>query len=345
MASTVSTWTLRKLAEAIGGQLDGPAELEILRPVPAGSHDPSGITFAESNRYFEKVRGTSVGAVIVDGQLDTGGIPAIRSANPRMAFGAVLAIFSRPPVQEPGIHPTAVVHETARVDPTASVGPYAVVAAEAEIGPGTQVFPFCYVGERCRIGANCTLMPHSVLVQDVELGEETTVQPGAVVGTEGFGFAWDGSRHVRVPQAGTVSIGANAEIGANACIDRATAGATEIGTGVKIDNLVQIGHNVAVGEHSILAGQAGIAGSATIGKRNIFGGQARIKDHAKTCDDVVLGGGTGIMGDIEQPGQYFGFVAQPLRDGLRQVSMWAKLPEMAERIKALEAAIEALSKK
>ncbi|MCE9559701.1 MAG: UDP-3-O-(3-hydroxymyristoyl)glucosamine N-acyltransferase, partial [Armatimonadetes bacterium] len=231
MAAEQSSWTLGELAQILGAELVGPAEAVILRPVGAGTNDPSGITFAESDRYFPKIIGSGVGACLVP--LGTGnlGVPLLRVRSPRAAFGMMLGLAARPLTLPPGVHPTAQIDPTAQVDKTAKIGAFCVVGAEATIGAGSEIHSGCFVGDRCVVGEHTTLKPGVTLVKDVMMGMACLIHSGAVLGAPGFGFAFDGKKHMHIPQVGGVLLGDFVEIGANTCVDRATVGNTEIGTG------------------------------------------------------------------------------------------------------------------
>jgi len=328
--------TLADIAQAVGGKLGGPADHPVSRPVPADSDDPNGIAFAGSAKYLAVAMSSKVGAVLVSPDLAPCEKPHIVVDDPRMAFGRLLALWKRELPIELGIDPRAVVSPYARIDPTASIGPYAVVERGAIVGPGSRVFPFAYVGEDCVVGESCRIMPHAVLYQSVKLGARVTVHAGAILGADGFGFDWDGAQQIKVPQIGAVEVGDDVEIGANTCIDRATAGSTEIGEGTKLDNLVQIAHNVRIGRHTVIAAQAGISGSTDIGDRVTMGGSVATSHHVQIADDVVLGGRTGVTSDIDEPGQYWGMPARPIREAMRASLLASRLPELLARIKELE---------
>ncbi len=335
MESGATGWTLSALAHALEGTFEGPAELRLERPVPSNSQDSAGVTFAESDAFLALAEQSGVGAVIVG--LDVAcAKPCIRVASPRQAFARLLALVDRPLAFSEGVHPTAVVHPEALVHPDAIIGPYAVIERHAQIGAGARVYAFCYVGERCIVGAGAALHPHVVLVRDVQVGEGTLVHSGAVLGADGFGFVFDGTRQHKVPQVGGVVIGSDAEIGANTAIDRATAGATRVGSGTKIDNLVHIGHNTSFGEHCVIAGACGFGGSSTIGDRVTFGGQVAVSDHVSIVSDTVLGGRTGVTNNIDSPGTYLGLPARPIREAMRILAAAAKMPELWARLRKLE---------
>jgi len=338
-------WTLGDLARRFGGELHGPDTLQLARPVPAGSSDPEGITFAESQKYLDAVMGSGVGAVLLPPSLGEADVPFVRVSSPRQVFAALLAEALRPMSLAPGIHPLAAVDPGAFVDPSARIGAYVVIERGARVGAETQVFPHGYIGEDCQIGARVVLFPRVTLYRDVSIGEGSVVHSGAVLGADGFGFVWDGKRHVKVPQVGSVRIGANVEIGANTSIDRATCGETVIHDGVKIDNLVQIAHNVSVGANTVIAAMGGISGSVTIGERNVLAGNVATVDHVTICDDVVLGGRSAVVSSITEPGEYFGTPALPIGEGLRQLAIMRKLPELQRRLQELEREMASLKEK
>jgi UDP-3-O-[3-hydroxymyristoyl] glucosamine N-acyltransferase len=341
MADGTIGWTLGDLAALVGGEVEGDPGTRIRRPISAGVDDPEGITFCESADYLAKAEATSVGALILPPGLSSSK-PALRHPVPRLAFAKVLALADRSLPLETGIHPTAIVDPGAIVDPDAQIGAYVVVERNAVIEAGAKIYPFCYVGDGCHIGAKATLYPHAVLYKDVSVGHGSIVHSGVVLGADGFGFMWDGQRRFKIPQAGSVELGAYVELGANTTVDRATTGTTSIGTGTKIDNLVQIAHNVTIGEHGAIASQTGIAGSSTLGDRIVMGGQSAVGDHVTITADVTFGGHTGSAKDISEPGAYFGMPAQPVGDGLRSYMMVPKLPDLARRIRELEKKVKEL---
>lgn len=336
MAQDAKSWTLGEVAARLGGELGGPAAQPVSRPVPADSDEPEGITFAGSPRYLAKALASQVGAIIISPSLLPCAKPHIVVDDPRAAFGRLLSEWKRELPIEAGVHEWAAVSSEARIDPSASVGPFAVVERGAVVGPSCRVYSHAYIGENCILGEGCRVFPHAVLYQDVRLGQRVIVHAGAILGADGFGFEWDGAKQIKVPQIGSVEIGDDAEIGANSCVDRAMAGTTEIGQDVKLDNLVQIGHNSHVGDHTVVAAQAGISGSTTIGERVTMGGAVATSHHVEITDDVVLGGRTGVTSDIDEPGQYWGTPARPIKEAMRASLLVYRLPEMLQRIKELE---------
>lgn len=341
MAEATPSWTLGRIAEIVQGELHGPADLPIERLASAESGDSGGIAYAESESFLAKAVEGGLRALLIPPNLASD-IPHVVVASPRMAFAKLLAIADRPLPSEPGIHPTAVVSPHAAIDPSASIGAYVVVERHAVVGPGVRIYPFSYIGDSCKIGAYTVINPNVTLYKDVTLGERCILHSGLVLGADGFGFVWDGKRRFKVPQAGSVEIGSDVEIGANSTIDRATIGATAIGDGSKFDNLVHIAHNVRIGEHSAFAALVGIAGSSTIGDRCVFGGQSGLADHCTIADDVTFGGRTGGSQDVSEPGAYFGAPALPVAEALRVYMSVPKLPSILKRLRALEQEVERL---
>ncbi len=335
------SWNLNEIAELVAGELMGPGEVRILRPVSAGTNDPEGVTFAESEDALEKIKNSHIGAVLISLQEELLNKPCIRVEDPRAAFNEILIRYERPLSIEPDIHPTAIVHPSANVDPSAVVGAYTVVGPEVQINAGVKIYPHCYIGDRSVVGEGSVLYPRVVLYHDVILDQKVILHSGVVLGADGFGYYWDGKQHVKIPQVGHVKIGAFVEIGANSSIDRATCEVTEVGAGTKIDNQVQIGHNVHLGRCCIVCGQAGIAGSCEIGDGVVIGGQVAIKDHSKIVSGARLAGRTGVMQDIEKPGDYYGVPAMPIRQAMRKLALEQRLPELFERLKAVEKMLDA----
>lgn len=335
MEKEAPAWTLGSIAAMLGGEAIGPPDLEVRRPVSAGDDDPKGITFAESDSYLKQVEASGVGAVIVGPGVETTK-PAIRVQVPRVAFFKLLHLAERPLSATPGVHPSASIDPTASVALSASIGPFAVVGPAAKIDDGVIIGAHCFVGDRCVVGRDTRLFPRVTLYQDVLIGEGCIIHSGAVLGADGFGFIWDGRTRLKVPQVGGVRIGDHVEIGANTCIDRATAGDTVIESGSKLDNLIQVGHNGHIGQHVVIAGQCGISGSVTIGDRSVLGGGVGTTDHVTIGADVTLGGRSGVDKDILEPGEYFGTPARPAREALKAFVLTTKLPEIWQRLRRLE---------
>lgn len=335
MAREVPSYTLGELAEALGGRLIGDASLLIRRPVPAGNPDPNGITFTESEYYSEHIRQKPCGAAIVKEHDPELPVEQIVVEHPRMKFAEVLEMYIAPAGPEEGIHPTAVVSHEAEIGENVAIGAHCVVGA-AKIGDGVTIYSGAQVGDRCEIGSGSVVHSNAVLYEDTVLGEGCVIHSGASIGTDGFGYQFDGEQQVKIAQVGRVVLGDAVEIGSRTCIDRATCGETVIGKGTKIDNLVQVGHNVIIGENCVIASQTGISGSTKIGNRVTIGGQVGIGDHIKICDDVTLAARTGVTGDIESPGAYAGYPALPIGQGMRVISGQKEIPGLLKRVRQLE---------
>lgn len=336
MATELSNWTLGEIAQMIGGELRGDPSVRLHRLVGAGEADSEALTFASSPDYLELIAPSSIGAIIVWPGAPETGAATITVENPRAAFGQILALIDQPAPIDPGVHERAILKPGATVPTSASIGPGAVIEATAKIGERTKIHAGAYIGDNCSVGDDCIVAPNAVLVKNVRVGNRCVIHASAVLGAAGFGFEWDGERHVKLPQIGGVVVGDDVEIGANTCIDRGMLSDTVIGNGVKIDNLCQIAHNVTIGDNSILTGMVGIGGSSSLGKRVVVGANAGISDHVTICDDVRLGGRTGVASDISEPGEYFGQPAQKKRDAIRTFLLLPKLPELWSRLRALE---------
>jgi UDP-3-O-[3-hydroxymyristoyl] glucosamine N-acyltransferase len=339
------THTLDEIARIVDGQLHGPGDLIITDAVPAGDSGASAITFAESAEYLSFVEASDVAAVLVGEDVDSSK-PHIRCKNPRKAFVRILATLVRElPLQE-GIHETAIVSNEAKVHPSARVGAYCVVERGVVIDEDSKVYPFCYIGENCRIGKGCRVYPHATFYQDVSLGDRTVIHANSVLGADGFGYYFDAGTHKKIPQVGGVVIGDDCEIGALTAIDRAMAGDTCVGDGTKLDNLVQIAHNVNVGKHTVMAAQVGIGGSSKIGDYNVFAGQAGAADHVSTPPGSTFGAGTGVTRSVVEPGAYWGkFIPRKAAEEKKIQTALGKLPELLKRVRELEEQVRRLKAK
>ncbi|MFL6713667.1 MAG: UDP-3-O-(3-hydroxymyristoyl)glucosamine N-acyltransferase [Sulfurifustis sp.] len=336
--------TLAELARRFGGRVRGAGDVDIVAVAPLARAGPGQISFLHDRRHRPQLATTRAAAVILradDAEAYAGN--ALIVEQPQLCFARVAAFLHPPPAAKPGIHPSAVVDPAARVAATASIGANAVVEADAVIGEEAQIGPGCYVGRDASIGAHTRLVGHVWIGPRCVIGTNSLLHPGAVIGADGFGFTKDGERWVKIPQLGRVVIGNDVEIGANTTIDCGTFSDTEIADGVKLDNLIQIGHNVRVGEHTIMAACVGIAGSTTIGRRCVFAGQVGVADHVSITDDVTLLGKAMVTNAIDRPGSYAsGIPVERAEDWRRRVARFRHLEEMAQRLKQLEKEIEDL---
>jgi UDP-3-O-[3-hydroxymyristoyl] glucosamine N-acyltransferase len=264
----------------------------------------------------------------------------LRTASPKLAFAKAAAWRVPEPPITPGIHPTAIVSDTASLAAGVAVGPYAVIEDGVEVGAGTEIGAFCFLGRGARLGKECRLHPRVTLYAGVRLANRVVVHASAVIGSDGFGYVFGEGKHWKFPQIGTVEIGDDVEIGASTTIDRGALETTRIGTGVKIDNLVQVAHNVRIGEHTIVAAQTGISGSSVVGSCVVLGGQVGVADHCHIEDRAIAGAQAGIpTGKTIRAGQtVWGTPARPLAKFKEQYAWFTRLPELAERLRKLERA-------
>ena len=333
-------FTLAEVAEAVGGRVVGDPSLR-LTGVNALEHaTPSELSWLAEPRRVRDAAASRAGAILVASQQAAGGRPAVVVANPLAAFAAWHARLRPAARPRPGVSARANVDKTARIGKGASVAAGATVGGGARIGPRAVLAAGAFVGEDAEIGEESWLHPNAAVLAGCRIGARCVLHAGAVVGSDGFGYVWDGERHRKIPQVGIVRVEDDVEIGANATIDRATLGETLIGRGTKIDNLVQVGHNVVVGEHSILCGQAGIAGSAHLGRKVTLAGQVGVGDHAKLGDGATATGQAGIPSGANVPAGAVlsGYPPAPHRDFLRRAALVARLPELFRRLEQLEKA-------
>ncbi|HKQ31354.1 MAG TPA: UDP-3-O-(3-hydroxymyristoyl)glucosamine N-acyltransferase [Burkholderiales bacterium] len=330
--------TLAELARLVKAELRGDADVRIESANSLKNAEPGQIAFVAHARHADDLRATRASAVVMAADI----APQYRGnalivENPSLAFAQICALLhpsAKPPV---GVHATATIHPSARIASTASVGAMSIVEEDAEIGDGAIVGPASFVGRGVRIGKGTRLYARVVIQERCRIGNDCLLQPGVVIGADGFGFARDGNRWVKQPQLGRVVIGDNVEIGANTTIDRGTLGDTEIGNGVKLDNLVHIAHNVRIGEDTAIAACVGVAGSTVIGKRCTVAGQAGIKDHVEIVDDVHITAASAVIDSITQPGVYSGTVrAQPAAQWRRNAVRLSQLDDLAQRVRRLE---------
>jgi UDP-3-O-[3-hydroxymyristoyl] glucosamine N-acyltransferase len=301
------------------------------------SAGPGDLVFVRSARYAKALSSSSAGAVIVPEGVDAGPLPAIRSPDPGLDFARAAALLCPAPSPEPGVHPSAVVDPDARVDPTAHVGALAVVGARSRVGAGSVLYPHSVVYPDAVLGAACTLHAGAVVREGSLLGDRVVLQPGAIVGGDGFGYALnEQGLFEKVPQLGRVVIEDDVEIGAGATVDRATLGETRIGRAVKIDNLVMIGHNCELGEGTVVVAQTGLAGSTRVGRRAFLMAQVGTSGHLSIGDGAFLGARAGVIRDVAPGARVFGYPAVEERAWHRVVAALTRLPELLRRVRALE---------
>jgi UDP-3-O-[3-hydroxymyristoyl] glucosamine N-acyltransferase len=344
--------TVRDLAACVGGRVVGDPDVEIRGFAGIDRARKGDITFVADDRYLPALQASEASAVVVKAEVPACAASQIITPEPNLAFARIVSDAQRARARGAGgIDARACVAPSARVDPTATIRAGAVVEPGAAIGPRTVVASGAYVGEDATIGADCMIHPNVSILDDVRIGDRVTVHAGSVIGSDGFGYATDGEGvHHKIPQIGCVVVEDDVEIGANACIDRARFHETRIGRGTKIDNLVQVGHNVVIGPHSALAAHVGIAGSSVLGKHVALGGMVGVRDHVKIGDAARVGAYSGVGNDLDGGQDYLGIPAMPYRQGLKIRLLTTRLPELdaslkeaQEKIAALEAALKRLS--
>ena len=331
------TFTLQELADFCGGELRGDPTQKISSAAALSDAVPGEITFYADPRYMARLRKTRASAIFVPLDFSEKTAAAqIRVANPSKAFElVVLKLAPKPIVFTPGIHPTAIVDSTAKLGNDVSIQPHAVVEANASIGDKTVIGAGSYVGHECIVGDSCLIYPNVTIRERNRIGARVIIHSGAVIGADGFGFEFVEGRYQKIPQIGIVQLDDDAEIGANTTIDRARFGRTWIQEGVKIDNLVQIAHNVTIGKHSVVAAQTGIAGSTRVGEKVMIAGQVGVIGHLTIDDNTIIAAQSGISKDLPG-GAWFGSPAVPLADAKRQIAWSHRLGKLFERVKALE---------
>jgi UDP-3-O-[3-hydroxymyristoyl] glucosamine N-acyltransferase len=337
------SFKLGELAKIVGGDVEGDADVEIVGVAGIREAKDGDITFVANPKYETFLDSTLASAVIGSPTLACNR-PILRIENPYLAYLKVLNLFAEEltPKYPREVHEAAVVESDARLGENVAVGPFCQVCSEVSIGDNTTVLAGTFIGQDVRIGRDCLIYPNVTIREGCRIGDRVIIQPGAVIGADGFGFAKDGQTHHKVPQIGRVILEDDVEIGANTTVDRATTGDTVVKRGSKIDNLVQIAHNVVVGEDSILAAQAGIAGSTELGQNVVLGGQAGLVGHITIGDGAMVGAQGGVTKSVPPNTAVSGYPAREHKKARRLWAMTNRLPELLDRIKELERKIELL---
>lgn len=333
---------LRDIAALVGGELRGDGAVEITGAAGIAEAGEGEITFVAGPKMVGPARQGRAAAFLVKDLIDDLPTPQVRVGNPSLAFAKLLAHFYSTPRPSRGVSSRAAVAEDAVIGPEASIYEFAYIAQGTRIGSRSVIYPGVYIGEGCSIGEDCIVYPNVTIREGTRIGNRVIIHAGAVIGADGFGYVFDGTGHFKIPQVGAVRVEDDVEIGANTTIDRATTGVTVIGKGTKIDNLVQIGHNVRVGGNVILVAQIGIGGSSDIGAGAVLGGQVGVADHTRIAPGTMIGAQSGVMGDVKQ-GIYTGSPAIPHREWLKATTLFARLPELKKKIDELERRVHSLS--
>ncbi len=328
--------TAAAIAAQLQGEVVGDGSVLLTGFAPANAAQAGDLTFAENQSYFAAAEQSAATAILVPAEFSSATKVLIRVPNTRVAFAKVLPLFFPEPTFAPGVHPSASVAASAKIDPTAHVGPNCVIGEGVTIAARAALLGGNHLAADCIIGAESKLFPNVVLYPRTQIGQRVILHAGVVLGSDGFGYVFDASFHRKVPQIGNVVVHDEVEIGANTTIDRGALGSTVIGRGTKIDNLVQIGHNVIIGEHCIIIAQVGIAGSTKIGSYVTIAGQAGLAGHLKINDRVTIGAKAGVMTDIPAGEKWLGSPARPDRQAKRQMIALQRLPELVRRVNELE---------
>jgi len=339
------TMTLGQLAEALGATLKGPEALQITGLATLQEAGPGQLSFLANPQYRKYLDNCQAAAVLLKAA-DAEGFAgnALIVADPYLAYARISHLFDPKPKAVAGIHPSAVVAEDAQVDASASIGPFAVIESGARIGANVSIGAHCFIGARCVVGEGGWLAPRVTLYHDVTIGKRVVIQSGAVIGGEGFGFANEKGIWRKIAQIGGVTIGDDVEIGVNTAVDRGALSDTRIGDGVKLDNQIQIAHNVQIGDHTAMAACVGISGSARIGKHCMLAGGVGLVGHIDICDNVFVSGMTMVTRSITEPGSYSsGTAMQPLADWRKSAARIRQLDDMAKRLQQLEKRVDTVT--
>ncbi len=330
---------LKDIAAAVQGRLIGDGEASVTGVSSIKDAAAGDITFLTHRSYKRYLPDCKATAVILGRDIETDRLKHMNIIvvdNPGLAYIRAAELFLGPVKNAQGISPLAFVATGAHIAEDVSIAPYVCIGDNAVIERGVTLFPFVYIGDGSVIGEDTTIYPHVTIYRNTSIGKRVAIHGGTVIGSDGFGYMWDGKKHAKIPQLGSVEIEDDVEIGANVAIDRASLGKTVIKKGTKIDNLVQVAHNVSIGEHSIIVAHVGIAGSATIGSNVVLAGQVGVKDHISIGNNVMAGGQTGITKDVPDNMLVMGTPHMPHREWMKLQSYLKKLPALFERIKKVE---------
>ena len=338
-------WRLDEIVAHLGGALEGDGSIVVSQVATLASAKTGQIAFLANPKYRQQLQSTNASAVIVPPKFagDTT-LPRIVHPNSYAYYARVVQLLNPAEARPRGVHPSAVVHSV--VPPSVSVGENVVLGKDVALGENVTLYPGCVVGDGVSIGDGSVLYPNVVIYRACKIGKRAIVQAGAVIGSDGFGFAKEGDSWVKIPQIGRVVIGDDVEIGANTSIDRGALDDTIIGDGVKLDNQIQIAHNVVIGQHTAMAGCVGVAGSTRIGRRCTIGGAGMIVGHLDLVDDVHVSAGTMVTKSLRQPGQYTSiFPLESHAEWLQNAAQIKRLAKLAERVSELEEKLELMEKK
>ncbi|MCX6321545.1 MAG: UDP-3-O-(3-hydroxymyristoyl)glucosamine N-acyltransferase [Bacteroidia bacterium] len=343
-------FTAATIAGFLNGEIEGNPDIKVNTVAKIEEGQNGALSFLANPKYENYLYTTKSSVVLVNKSfVPSAKVDAtlIKVENAYEAFASLLRLVDQSRPRKKGIHTTAIIEATAKIGSDVYIGPYAYIGENSVIGDGCSVYPHVFIGDNTKLGKNCTINPGVKIYHDCLVGEGCIIHAGTVIGSDGFGFAPQSeSEYIKIPQLGNVIIEDHVEIGANVTIDRATMGSTIIRKGVKLDNLIQIGHNVEVGENTVMAAQTGIAGSTKVGKNCMFGGQVGIAGHIKIANGTKIGAQAGILGEIKEENTIIlGSPAIDYKQFFKSSVIFKKLPELKIKIDTLEKEIESLKKK
>jgi len=338
-------FTVSQIAHRLRGEVLGDGAAALTGFAPADCARPGDLTFAEKEIYFAAAEQSQATAILVQGGFSSATKTLIRVPNTRVAVAKLLPLFFPPDEHSPGIDPAARIAASAKVDPTAYIGPNCVIGAGVKIGARSVLLGGNNIGRDCQLGEDVCLYPNVVIYPKSQIGNRVSIHAGTVIGSDGYGYVFDEGRHLKMLQVGNVIIHDDVEIGANTAIDRAALGATVIGQGTKIDNLVHIAHNVVIGRNCLVMGQVGFAGSTRLGDYCVIASQSGIAGHLKLGNQATVGAKSGVMRDIPDKGTVLGIPAMPDKQTKRQMIALQQLPELIRRTRELEKQVTELQAK
>lgn len=336
---------LKEIAEYCQGILVGNGDIIITGIASLDEATRGQISFVAQKKFWPKMETSQASAFIVPMEVTEARVPIIRTENPYLAYARVAAFFSVKPFQAKGVSKEARLGQNCQIDANVSIYPFVYIGDNVQIGPEVTIYPGVYIGNEVSIGKGCTIYPNVTIMDRCIIGARVMIHSGVAIGSDGFGYARDGAKHVKIPQLGMVQIDDDVEIGANTTIDRAALEKTWLKRGTKIDNLVQVAHNVVIGEDTLLISQVGISGSAEVGDNVILAGQVGVAGHIKIGDRVIVVGKSGVTGSLKEGSVVSGIPAIPHQEWLRASAAYRRLPELLKEVRALKEKIANLEKK
>lgn len=341
-------FTAEQIASVIGGKIEGDKDAKVRTFAKIEEGVEGAISFLSNPKYTHYIYDTKSSVVIVNEDVELEGTVAptlIRVKNAYESIAQLLQIYEASKPKKTGVSPQAYISPTAKLGKDCYVGPFACIGEGTVIGDGCQIYPHAVIGDNVKMGNNCILYPNTTVYQGCKIGNNVTLHAGSVIGADGFGFAPNADGYDKIPQIGIVTIEDNVEIGANTCVDRSTMGSTVIRKGVKLDNLVQIAHNVEIGENTVMSAQVGIAGSTKVGSWCMFGGQVGLAGHITIGDKTFLGAQSGVPGSLKGGEELIGTPPMNPRNYFKSQAIFRRLPDMYKELEALKKTIEELKAK